>query len=113
MIRGYRRKIHKIWKERYGTEITEQHLYDQARMIWKNEWITKLELEGISRKLVLKACGSKNKKYWEPWWKRRIKKSINKVRKRINILKSHQSGEIWRGKNMRNLKGSITYRKKE
>ena len=31
-VRGYRRRICNIWKERYGTEITEQRLCDQARM---------------------------------------------------------------------------------
>ena len=31
-VRGYRRRIRNIWKERYGTEITEQRLCDQARM---------------------------------------------------------------------------------
>ena len=41
-----------MWKERYGTEIIEQHLYDQARMIRKNEWITHLELENIERKVL-------------------------------------------------------------
>ena len=40
-IRGYRR-MHNVWKERYGTKVTEQSLCDQARMIMKNEWITKL-----------------------------------------------------------------------
>ena len=46
--------MHKIWMERYGTEIAEQNLCDQARMIRKNEWITKLELESINRKVVQK-----------------------------------------------------------
>ena len=50
----------------------------------------------VGRKIGLKACGSKNKKESEPWWKRRIKKSINKVRKHINILERHQRGEIKR-----------------
>ena len=31
-VRGYRRRMF-IWKEHYGTKITEQHLCDQARMI--------------------------------------------------------------------------------
>ena len=48
-VRGYRRRMHNIWKERYGTEITEQHFCDQARMMRINEWITKLELENIGR----------------------------------------------------------------
>ena len=32
----------------------------------------------------------------EPWWKKRIRKSINKVRKHINILERHQRGEVRR-----------------
>ena len=46
--------MHTIWKEQSGTEITEQRLCDQARMIRKNELITKLELENISRKVLQK-----------------------------------------------------------
>ena len=42
-VRGYRRRMHNIWKERYGTEITEQCLCDQARIIRKNDCISKLE----------------------------------------------------------------------
>ena len=53
-VRGYRRRMHNIWKERYHTEITEQRLCYQARMIRKNEWITKLELENIKRKVLQK-----------------------------------------------------------
>ena len=53
-IRGYRRRMHNVWKERYGTKITEQCLCDQARMIRKNEWITKLKLEDIRRKILQK-----------------------------------------------------------
>ena len=56
-VRGYRRAIHNIWKERYRTEITEQRLCDQVRMIRKNEWITKLELENIRRKVFQKEKG--------------------------------------------------------
>ena len=53
-IRGYRRRMHNIWKERYGTEIIEQRFCDQARMIRKNEWIKKQELKKIRRKLLQK-----------------------------------------------------------
>ena len=49
-VRGNRRRMLDIWKERYGTEITEQRLCDQARMIRKNESMTILELENIKRK---------------------------------------------------------------
>ena len=53
-VRGYRRRMHNIWKEQYRTEITEQRLCDQARMIRKNEWITKVELGNIRRKVLQK-----------------------------------------------------------
>ena len=45
--------MHNIWKERYGTEITKQRLYDQARMIRKGE-SGKLELENMRRKVLPK-----------------------------------------------------------
>ena len=48
------------------------------------------------KKTGIKARGNKNIKESEPWWKRRIKISINKVRKIINILERHQRGEIRR-----------------
>ena len=35
-VRRYRRRMHNIWKERYGTEITKQRLCDQARIIKEN-----------------------------------------------------------------------------
>ena len=46
--------MHNVYKERYGTKITEQCLCDQASMIRKNEWVTKLELENIRRKILQK-----------------------------------------------------------
>ena len=53
-VRGYRRRMHNIWKERYHTEITEQRLCDQEKIIRKNKWITKLELENIKQKVLQK-----------------------------------------------------------
>ena len=53
-IRGYRRRTHNVWKERYGAEITEQPLRDQPRMISESEWITKQELENIRRNVLQK-----------------------------------------------------------
>ena len=51
---GYRRRMHNNWKEGYSTEITEERLRDQARMIRKNEWTRKLVLESIRRKVLQK-----------------------------------------------------------
>ena len=42
----------------------------------------------VGKKIGLKACGSKNEKESESWWKRRIKKSINKFRKHIKHLRT-------------------------
>ena len=53
-VSRYRKRMHNIWKDQYGTEIIELCLFDQAKMIWKNEWITKLELESIIRKEIQK-----------------------------------------------------------
>ena len=53
-ITRFSRRMHNFWKERYGTEITEQRLCDQARMIRKNEWITGLESESIRRMVFQK-----------------------------------------------------------
>ena len=51
-IRGYRRRMHNIWKERQSLNITEQTLCDQARMIRKNDWLTAVELEEIKKRMV-------------------------------------------------------------
>ena len=51
-IRGYRRRLHREWKERGIFEETEQRVCDQARAIRKNGWLTELELEEIKRKIA-------------------------------------------------------------
>ena len=59
-VKGYKRRMHNVWKEWYGTEIREQHLFEQARMIKKNECITKLKLEnrreGTSKRKRHRSC---------------------------------------------------------
>ena len=61
LIRRYRRRmLGRNWKERYGTEIAEQSFCDQARMIRKNELITKMEFENIKKYFKKKKrCTSK------------------------------------------------------
>ena len=51
LVRGYRRRMHNIWKERELQTVTEQRLCDQARAIRKNEWLTAVEMEEIRRRL--------------------------------------------------------------
>ena len=64
-VRGYMRRMHNIWKEQYGTEITEQRLCDQARMMMKNEWITKLELESVLRKVEVNNNGKTGERFYQ------------------------------------------------
>ena len=51
--RGYRQRMHGMWKELVGKETTkdvsEQRLADQARTILKNNWFSAVEMEEIQR----------------------------------------------------------------
>ena len=47
-LRGYRERMHAIWKERYQMVVTEHRLCDQDRMIKNNGWLTSLEIEEIA-----------------------------------------------------------------
>ena len=66
----------------------------------------------VGKSIGLKACESKNKKELEPWWKRRIKKSINKVKKHINIFERPQRGEIKRKEKYEELERKYNIKKK-
>ena len=48
-VRGYRQRMHRIWRERGLFQISEQNLCDQARCIRKNEWLSPVEIEMIKR----------------------------------------------------------------
>ena len=51
-LRGYRQRMHRIWNEREMLKCSEQHLCDQVRAIRKNEWLTRLELKTIKRRVL-------------------------------------------------------------
>lgn len=48
----------------------------------------------VGKMIDLRGWGNKCNKESELWWKRKINKMINQVRKRINILERHQRREI-------------------
>ena len=50
--RGYRKRMHKLWKERGNANITEQRLADQLAQIKKKRWITQEEVENIRQSLM-------------------------------------------------------------
>ena len=49
-----------IWREIGSFEITEQRLVDQVRVIRTNEWLTEVEPEEISRKILTPRDGEEN-----------------------------------------------------
>ena len=51
-VRGYRQRMHAVWKERGLQKATEQRPCDQARAIRKNEWFTSVELDEIRRRMT-------------------------------------------------------------
>ena len=50
--RGYRQRMHRIWKERGVFPTSEQRICDQARAIRKNGWLTDIELESIKQRVL-------------------------------------------------------------
>ena len=46
---GYRQRMHKIWKQNGGFNITEQRLADQVKTIKNKAWFTSEELDEIER----------------------------------------------------------------
>ena len=52
LLKGYRQRMHPVWKERGLQKIAEQRLCDQARAIRNNEWFTSAELDEIRRRMT-------------------------------------------------------------
>ena len=50
-IRGYRKRMFREWREKGMFESTEQCVFDQARAIRKNGWLTELEMKAIIKQV--------------------------------------------------------------
>ena len=48
-VTGYRQRMFGAWRDRGLFESTDQQVYDQARAIRKNGWLSQLQLETIKR----------------------------------------------------------------
>ena len=46
-VRGYRRRMHNIWMDSGGFDISEQRLADQVRIIRRDKWFREEELDEI------------------------------------------------------------------
>ena len=58
--RGYWKRMIAIWRERGTSEITEQRLVDQVRVVRTNEWLIEVELEESRRKILTPRDGEEN-----------------------------------------------------
>ena len=56
--------------------------------------LIKAVMVNVGKMIDLRGWGNKCNKESEPWWKRKINKMINQVRKRINILERHHRRAI-------------------
>ena len=55
-IRGYRKRMFRIWQEIGPFESTEQRVCDQARAIRKNGWLSEVEIELLKRQIEIEDC---------------------------------------------------------
>ena len=55
--RGYRKRMHDIWKSKDIFEVKEQKLMDQIRQIKKNKWLSNLAIEKIKRRIEEEVVG--------------------------------------------------------
>ena len=64
--RGYRKRMHELWKRKGTFDITEQRLIDQKANIIKKEWLSGIELEEIRRNIEDIPHGELNDTSTEP-----------------------------------------------
>ena len=51
-IRGYRKRMLSLWQQKDMFWVSEQRLVDQANIIRRDSWMTKLEIEELQRKVT-------------------------------------------------------------
>ena len=51
-IRGYRKRMLSLWLQKGMFWVSEQRLVDQANIICRNSWMTKLEIKELERKVT-------------------------------------------------------------
>ena len=51
-VRGYRKHMLSLWLKKGIFWLSEQRLVDQANIIYRNTWMTELEIEELERNLA-------------------------------------------------------------
>ena len=110
-LRGFN-KIHRCVLGEWSRKINCILKHIRTENINDTSILIKAVIVYVGKKIDFKACGSKKKKESDPWWERRIKKLISKVRKYINIVEHHQRVEIRRKENYEELERKYNIKKK-
>ena len=51
-VRGYRKHMLSLWLQKGMFWVSEQRFVDQAKTIWRNNWMSALEIEELERKVT-------------------------------------------------------------
>ena len=82
VVRLWTRKVNEVLKDIQTETITDTNKLIHAVSIY------------IARKVGLRTGKDRRKKKQKPWWKRRIKGSIEELRRHLNILERNRRSEF-------------------
>ena len=99
-VRQWTRKVNEVMNVTQTETITDTNKVIRAASVY------------VARKVGLRTGKGSRKDKQEPWWKRRIKGSIDELRRHINILERNRRGEL-RKRNTMNQSGNIRLQQKE
>ena len=95
MLKDWTMKVNAFLKEIISDNITETNRLTRACVIF------------VGKKVGLKPNQRRANAVKEPWWKRRIKQSVQELQKHINILQRKKRGEIKKERDIRRNKTQI------
>ena len=82
LLKGWTMKVNAFLTEIKSDNITKTNILIRACVIF------------VGKKVGLKPYQKRGNAVKEPWWKRRVKQSIQELWKRINVLERKKRGEI-------------------
>ena len=95
LLKDWIMKVNAFLKEIISGNITETNRLTRACVIF------------VGKKVGLKPNQRRANAVKEPWWKRRIKQSVQELQKHINILQRKKRGEIKKERDIRRNKTQI------
>ena len=95
LLKDWTMKVNAFLKEIMSDNILETNRLIRACVIF------------VGKKVGLKPNQRRGNAVKEPWWKRRIKQSVQELQKHINILQRKKRGEIKKERDIRRNKTQI------